>query len=228
MQAVILAAGLGKRMRPLTLLRPKPLIEVAGKPLIGHVLDALPSEIDEIILVVGYKAAMIKERLGDSYKGIRIRYVHQWMAAGTAHALSVARPFVTGKFLFLNADDIVGAEALAEAVKEPLAILVAHYPHPEKMGVVSVHPDGTLAEIVEKPEHPKSDLVNTGTMILDERLFDYESPRHESGEYFMTEPVSVMAQDLPIKVIEQPLWIPVGSPEDISKAEALLKDRTHA
>lgn len=227
MQAVILAAGEGKRMRPLTLERPKPLIEVAGKAIIEHVLEALPKEIDEIIIVVGYKGSMIEAHLGTHYQDRPIRYVHQWMPAGTAHALSIARPFIKGKFMFLNADDILGAEALQEAVKYPLAILVATHDRPETMGVITKREDGTLERIDEKPEHPTSNLVNTGTMVLDERLFTYEAPRHSSGEYFMTDPVSALAKEHPVKVIEQPVWIPVGYPEDIPKAEQRLASLPH-
>jgi UDP-N-acetylglucosamine diphosphorylase / glucose-1-phosphate thymidylyltransferase / UDP-N-acetylgalactosamine diphosphorylase / glucosamine-1-phosphate N-acetyltransferase / galactosamine-1-phosphate N-acetyltransferase len=223
MQAVILAAGEGKRMRPLTLEKPKPLIEVAGKPLIVHVLDALPEEIDEVIVVLGYKGDMIRAYLGDSHNGRALHYVHQWMPAGTAHALSIARPFITGKFMFLNADDILGAEALQEALKHPLAILVSTHDKPETMGVVTKRADGTLERIDEKPEKPASNLVNTGTMVLDERLFAFEAPRHASGEYYMTDPVSLLAKEHPITVIEQPVWIPVGYPDDITKAESQLK-----
>lgn len=224
MQAVILAAGEGKRMRPLTLERPKPLIEVAGKPIIEYVLDALPPEIEEVIVVTGYKGDMIRKHLGDSYKGRPLRYVHQWMPAGTAHALSIARPFLKGTFMFLNADDILGSEALAEAVKHPLAILVSRHDRPEIMGVVEARPDGTLASIEEKPEKPKSNLVNTNTMVLDDRVFSYDAPRHPTGEYYIVDPVSALAKDHPITVIEQPIWIPVGYPEDIAKAEARLKE----
>lgn len=219
-----MAAGEGKRMRPLTLERPKPLIMVAGKPIIEHVLDALPPEVDEVIVVIGYKGDMIKKHLGDSYGGRPIRYVHQWMPAGTAHALSMARPMLAGKFMFLNADDILGAEALAEAVKHPLAILVATHDKPEIMGVVERRDDGMLASIEEKPEKPKSNLVNTNTMVLDDRIFSYDAPRHTTGEYYIVDPVSALAQDHPIAVVEQPVWIPVGYPEDIAKAEAKLKE----
>ncbi|MEK9160446.1 MAG: sugar phosphate nucleotidyltransferase [Patescibacteria group bacterium] len=222
MQAVIMAAGEGKRMRPLTLELPKPLIEVSGKTILEHVLDALPDSITEIILVIGYKGDMVRAHIGGSYKGLPVRYAHQWMPAGTAHALSVARPLITGKFLLLNADDLQGKGALTEAVSHELSILVAPHDHPESMGVVSVREDGTLAEVIEKPEHPKGNLVSTGGMVLDERLFSYEAARHESGEYFMTHPLNLMAKELPITVVEQPLWIPIGRPEDIATAEAKL------
>lgn len=211
-------------MRPLTLTRPKPLIAVAGKTILEHVLDALPKEIDEVIIVIGYKGDMIQAHFGDSYKGHPLRYVHQWMPAGTAHALSLARPFLTGKFFLLNADDILGEAALAEAVKHPLSILVAPHAEPSKFGVIAKRTDGTLEGIEEKPAQPKSNLVNTGAMVLDERLFSYEAPRHTTGEYYMTDPLSALAKDHPVMVIEQPLWIPVGYPEDIPRAEARLKE----
>ncbi len=224
MQAIIMASGLGKRMLPLTLERPKPLIKVSGKTIIEYVLDALPEEIDEVIIVVGYKSHMIQEHLGDSYNGLPIRYVFQWMQAGTAHALSIARPFITGTFLLLNADDILGAKALKEAVKYPLAILAAPHAEPQKFGVIKKREDGTMESIIEKPENPPTNLVSTGAMVLDERIFGYEAPRHEKGEYFITDPVSSLAAEYPMVVIEEPIWIPVGCPEDIAKAEALLEE----
>lgn len=211
-------------MRPLTLDKPKPLIEVAGRPIIEHIMDVLPDAIDEIIIVTGYKGDMIRDRYGDSYGGRPIRYVHQWMPAGTAHALSIARPFLNGKFMFLNADDILGKEALEEALKHPLAVLVSTHDRPEVMGVVERREDGTLGSIEEKPEKPKSNLVNTNTMVLDHRVFSYDAPRHPTGEYYIVDPVSALAKDHPVMVIEQPIWIPVGYPEDIPKAEAKLKE----
>ncbi len=225
MQAVILAAGEGKRMQPLTFERPKPLLPVAGKPIIEHILDALPPEVDEVIIVIGYKGDMIKEHLGNSYHGKKITYVFQWMPAGTAHALSIARPFLKDRFLFMFGDDIHGAEALAEIVKHPLGILATQHPEPQRFGVVERNADGTLRGIVEKPKNPSSNLVTPGGFVLDERVFDYPAPRHETGEYYLTDPVSSFAQDYPMMVVEQPLWLPMGYPEDIGKAEAILKNQ---
>ena len=226
MQAVILAGGEGKRMRPLTERQPKPLIEVAGKPIIEHVMDVLPLEVDEIIIVIGYKGDMIRERLGDFYSGKRIRYVHQWMPCGTAHALSLARPLLSGRFLLLNADDLHGPAAIIEALVYPLSIIVAPHPEPEKFGVIKKRADGTLEEIVEKPETPMGNLVSTGAMVLDDRLFNYEAERHANGEYYMTNPLGKLAKELPVRVVEQDLWIPLGYPEDIPKAEEILKARS--
>jgi bifunctional UDP-N-acetylglucosamine pyrophosphorylase/glucosamine-1-phosphate N-acetyltransferase len=223
MQAVILVAGEGKRMQPLTFERPKPLIEVAGKPLLEYIIDALPPLIDEIILVIGYKGDMIRKHFGDSYHGHPIKYVQQWMPAGTAHALSIARPLLHGRFLFMYGDDIHGAKALAEVVKYPLAMLAATHPEPQKFGVIEKNADGTLKRIVEKPANPSSNLINVGGIVLDERIFDYPAPRHESGEYYLTDPIGSFAAEHPFMVIEQDVWIPLGYPEDIPKAEETLK-----
>lgn len=224
MQAVILAAGEGKRMRPLTLERPKPLILVAGRPILEHVIDALPREVDEIILVVGYKGEMIKKHFGDLYKSRRIKYVFQWMAAGTAHALSIAEPFLRDeRFFLLNADDLHGKKAFEKALTYPLALLAATHDDPSKFGVIELCADGTLASIIEKPEAPPTNLISTGAMIIDKRIFDYEAVRHENGEYYMTYPLGLFAKEHPITVVEQDFWVPVGCPEDIAIAEEKLR-----
>lgn len=223
MQAVILAAGVGKRMLPLTLTRPKPLVEVGGKPIIEHVIDALPSEIDDIIIVVGYKAEMIQERLGKSYGGRKIRYVVQEKPEGTAHALRLAEPFLKGRFFFMFADDLHGKEDLKEALKHDLAILAAEHVDPSRFGVIEVKKDGTLANILEKPDQPTSNLVSTGAMVLDERIFNYSVERHESGEYYLTPALARLAAEHSVAVVKQGFWVPLATPEDVLNAEKVLK-----
>lgn len=224
MQAVILAAGEGKRMRPLTLERPKPLVLVSGRPILEYIMDALPSEVDEIILVVGYKADMIRQHFGDTYGGRRVRYVHQWMPAGTAHALSMAEPFLKDeRFIFMNGDDLHGTAAFGEALAYPLALLAAEHEDSSKFGVLELNDDGTLAGIVEKPKIPLTNLISTGAMILDKRIFNYEAARHESGEYYMTYPLGLLAKEHPIRVVTQKFWVPIGCPEDITVAEEKLR-----
>lgn len=168
MQAVILAAGTGTRLRPLTLDRPKPLVHVAGRPILEYIIDALPTEVDEIVLVVGYKREMLKEHFGEEYKGRSIKYVHQWMPAGTAHGLSMAEPFLRDdRFIFMFADDIHGKGAFEEALLYPLAILATTHEDPTRFGVVELNDDHTLANIIEKPEVPPTNLISTGAMVLD-------------------------------------------------------------
>ena len=213
-------------MQPLTFERPKPLVLVAGRPILEYIIDALPDEVDEIILVVGYKADMIRKHFGDSYNGRSIRYVHQWMPAGTAHALSMAEPLLRDeRFIFMNGDDLHGTHAFDKALAYPLALLAAEHEDPSKFGVIELHADGTLANIIEKPAVPSSNLISTGAMILDKRIFNYEAVRHESGEYYMTHPLGLFAKEHPIQVVTQDFWVPIGCPEDIVIAEEALKTR---
>ncbi len=222
MQAVILAAGEGRRMLPLTLTRPKPLIEVLGKPILAHIIDALPREITDVILVVGYKEDMIKEYFGNSYNGLSLSYVTQEKPEGTLKALELARPYLSGRFLLMNADDIHGTEALVEALTHPLALIVAPHSEPQKFGVVSRNDDGSLSGIVEKPEHPPTNLVSTGAMVLDERVFSYTVLPSPGGEYYLPLAVTKLAKDAPVAVVVQETWIPLGCPEDIAPAEHML------
>lgn len=222
MQAVILAAGEGRRMLPLTLTRPKPLIEVLGKPILAHVIDALPREITDVILVVGYKEDMIKEYFGNSYNGLSLSYVTQEKPEGTLKALELARPYLSDRFLLMNADDIHGTEALVEALTHPLALIVAPHSEPQKFGVVSRNDDGSLSGIVEKPEHPPTNLVSTGAMVLDERVFSYTVLPSPTGEYYLPLAVTELAKDAPVAVVVQETWIPLGCPEDIALAEHRL------
>jgi len=224
MQCVIICAGKGTRMRPLTESTPKPLIEVCKKPLLQHVVEALPNEVDEIILVVGYLQEQIREHCGDEYLGKKVQYVEQAnFSGGTGDALLCAKDLLEGRFMFMYADDIHGAQALKKAVQQEHAILATISDHPEDFGVLAQNQDGTLQGIIEKPKNPSSNLINIGGFVLDTRVFEYSvavSQEHE--ELLVTDMFTQYAQDYPVQIIEQETWIPVGKPEDIEKAEAQL------
>jgi UDP-N-acetylglucosamine diphosphorylase / glucose-1-phosphate thymidylyltransferase / UDP-N-acetylgalactosamine diphosphorylase / glucosamine-1-phosphate N-acetyltransferase / galactosamine-1-phosphate N-acetyltransferase len=223
MQCVIICAGKGTRMRPLTESTPKPLLPVCGKPILEHIVDALPEEIDELILVVGYLKDQIMDLCGDEYKGRRVKYVIQEnFAGGTGDALLRAKELVTGKFLFMYADDIHGNKALAEVVKKEHGMLGMRSKTPERFGVIELTEDGTLAQIVEKPEHPTSDLVNIGGFVLDPSIFSYSVPPSVSGELYVTDMLNEYAKEHKVEVVEQTFWLPIGYPEHIVEAEAVL------
>ncbi|TSC68205.1 MAG: glucose-1-phosphate thymidylyltransferase, partial [Parcubacteria group bacterium Gr01-1014_72] len=130
MQCIILAAGEGVRMRPLTLTTPKPLLRVYGKPIIDHILDSLPSAVDSVVLVVGYRREALIRYLGASRGGRRLEYIVQEKPTGTADALLKAREKLTGAFLLLYADDLHDPEGLRRlAAGNRLALLAAEHEH---------------------------------------------------------------------------------------------------
>ena len=221
---MIICAGKGMRMRPLTEHTPKPLIEVCGKSLLHHIVEALPEQIDEIILVVGYLQEQIREHCGEEFLGKKVQYVEQEnFSGGTGDALICAKELVHGKFMFMYADDIHGAEALQQAVSEDFAVLGTYSDTPENFGVLVGNEDGTLQSIIEKPKNPPSNIVNIGGFVLTEKIFQYSVTVSEDiGELLVTDMFTQFAQDYPVQIINQDFWIPVGKPEDIQTAEAQL------
>ncbi len=225
MQCVILAAGKGTRLRPLTDTIPKPLVKVLGKSLLDHIVESLPSSIDELIIVTGYLEDKIREHCGDAFHGRKVTYVHQEEQKGTAHALWLCKDLLKGRFLFMFADDLHGPVDIARATSYSRSMLTFTTNTPEKFGIVVRHPDGTLAEIIEKPEHAPSNLASTGVMVLDDNIFKYDPYAVETkGEYYLTDVLREYARDYPMAVVEQNLWIPIGYPEDIEKAEKILSE----
>ena len=223
MQCVILAAGKGTRLRPLTETTPKPLVKVAGKTLLDRIVESLPSSIDELIIVTGYLEEQIKAHCGEVFHGRKVTYVTQEEQKGTAHALWLCKDYLKGRFLFMFADDLHGPNDIARATSYTRSMLTLTTDTPEKFGIVVRHPDGTLAEMIEKPEHAPSNLASTGVMVLDDNIFKYDPYANETkGEYYLTDVLREYARDYPIAVVEQGLWIPIGYPEDIEKAETIL------
>lgn len=223
MQCVLLAAGEGSRMRPLTLETPKPLLRVCGQPILWHIVHALPSLVDEIIIVIGYKGEMIQEYCGDTFLGRKVTYVEQANPkGGTADAVFQTRDLITEKFLIMYGDDIHGSRALQEVADLPHGMLAAYSHTPEKFGVLNTAEDGTLISIVEKPENPPSNLVNIGGFVVTPEIFAFKPGLSVHGEYLLTDSVTSYAEKYPLKVVVQDQWISIGYPEDISKAEGIL------
>lgn len=222
MQAVILAAGEGKRLRPLTENIPKPMVRVGGKPILEYTLSILPDEIDEVILVVGYKQEKIREYFGGSFGGKRIVYVDQPELKGTGEALLRTRLFLDGMpFLMLFADDMYHPEDLAAiAESEHPAILVKEHEYPERMGVCTVSDDGILLGLVEKPEHPHSNLVNVGPSLLHHDIFDFDiaTPLLSNGESCLPEQIARLAKKRSVRALRARFWHPIGYPEDVERA----------
>ena len=171
MQAVILAAGEGKRVRPLTRSRPKALIPVANRPIIEYVIDALiKNGIRDIVVVVGYRKEQVTRFLNQL--DVPVEVVVQAKQLGTAHALQCAESKIHGNFLLLPGDNYIDPHSLARIAGIPNSMLVKEHPNPSNFGVVMLQ-DGFVTDIVEKPEHAQSLMVSTGIYSLKKEIFSY-------------------------------------------------------
>jgi UDP-N-acetylglucosamine diphosphorylase / glucose-1-phosphate thymidylyltransferase / UDP-N-acetylgalactosamine diphosphorylase / glucosamine-1-phosphate N-acetyltransferase / galactosamine-1-phosphate N-acetyltransferase len=227
MQAVILAAGKGSRIYPFSLQKPKPLIEVANKPVLVHNLDQLLGIVDEVILVVGYKKDQIMEYLGDRYQNIKIKYVVQEEALGTGHAVSLAEKHIHGHFIVMNGDDLFSRTDIKNIVQFDNCILLAPKDDVSAFGVVEVK-DGLVVDFIEKPkdgEKLSSNLVNTGLYCFTPYIFPILKllPKSQRGEFEVTDAVKHIASlgKMHYQTL-QGFWLPVGYPWHILEANELI------
>lgn len=164
---LIPAAGLGTRLRPHTHHRPKPLIPLAGKTVLGHMLDKLGVlDVDELIFVVGHLGDQIREYVSARYAYPSV-YVTQEELLGQAHAIALARDHIAGPLLILFVDTVFEADltGLAEADSDGV-IFYKTVADPRRFGIITTDEDGVITDFVEKPEHPDSDRAVIGLYYL--------------------------------------------------------------
>lgn len=173
MQAVILAGGEGKRLRPLTRSRPKALIPVANRPIIEYVIDSLRKNgISDIIVVVGYRKEQVIRYLNSL--DIQVEVVVQERQLGTAHALRCAEGSIHGDFLLLPGDNYIDPGSVGQIMKSRNAMLVKEHTSPSNFGVVVIR-DGRVSAILEKPEEAPAFTVSTGIFSLTPEVFRYNA-----------------------------------------------------
>lgn len=218
MKAVVLAAGKGTRLEPLTNTVPKGMLPIAGRPILEHVVLALKKGgVREIVMVVGYKSEVVKDYFSNGEGlGIRIDYVTQKEKLGTGHALSLAR--MKEDFLALNSDTLISPAAVRDIVREhkgDATISVKRAADARNYGVV-VLKGGRVAEVVEKPSSKTPGLINAGIYAFSPAIFESiekteKSPR---GEYELTSSINHLIKDGgKVRSVEiKGLWEDVGTP----------------
>lgn len=215
-------------MGALTENTPKPLVEVGGKTLLEHKFDALPSNVDEIIIIVGYRGEQIRERFGSAYKGKKISYIEQQNpTGGTAEALTLAKGVLHNQFLVMNGDNLYAAEDIAAcAALSDWAVVVQQRSH-VGTGRVIVE-SGFVKAITENTDHEgDAGFANTGLYLLDMRFFEYPAvPKSaESTELGLPQTMMQAVKTIPIHAVTATFWIEIKSPPDVDKAEAILAAR---
>ncbi len=221
MKAIILAAGRGKRMRHLTKHQPKALIRVAGRPLLDHIFAALPKEVDEVIVVIGYRGDRIREHFGDTYRGKRIFYLEQQTLDGTARPVLAARKFFTKaheRFLIIYGDELIRARDVRACLRSGLSWLCIRVPRPHESGIVTLSARGNrILRITEKPKRPSSDLAGGGLMLVNTDLFSYKPERHPSGEYPLALIMNSFVASHRVRAVFGRPLVSFSTPEDIRR-----------
>ena len=236
MKAVVLAAGKGVRLRPLTDKVPKVMVKVKGKPLLERILDKLVEvKIEEIFLVVGYKKEVIEKYFGNEFKGIPVKYLVQERQLGTANAIGLAKDYIKGNFLVLNGDVLVESYLFKElgAVDEfdPYdAVVVGRMvKDPWRYGVI-VAENNEIKRIVEKPEPGKepSNIINAGIYRFNEKIFSAikMTPVSSREEYEIVDSIKLLIEagtKIGLKVYDG-LCLDIGDADDLKKAEEILQE----
>jgi bifunctional UDP-N-acetylglucosamine pyrophosphorylase/glucosamine-1-phosphate N-acetyltransferase len=235
MKAVVLAAGEGIRLRPLTNNRPKHLLPIGGKPLLEHLLLGLKkNEITEALIVVHYKAEQLKQFFGDGAKlGMKLEYMHQSEIKGTADAIALAESHVEEDFLVVYGDLFITPNAIKNVLetyqkeKKATIMAVVTVKHPEHYGIIRLE-GSQVTEIIEKPSREKAptNLANAGIYIFSKEIFEKikQTTPSQRGELEITDSLSLLLKEKkPIWAVQlkNTEWKDVGKPWDLLEANQL-------
>jgi NDP-sugar pyrophosphorylase family protein len=227
MKAIILAAGRGKRMEHLSADIPKPMLKVLGKTLLHHKLDAIPEEITEVVIVVGYLKDKIIEEIGTEYRGKKITYVineeaEKGIFYGTAYATFICKDLFKDKderFLVMMGDDIYPTEDMRNCLQHDWSILVREIPSLIGKAKVVTDEEGHIIEIREKSQIDEPGYVCAGMYTMTPKIFEYEMVPIGGGEFGLPQTILSARSDVKIKSVVSNGWFQITAPEDIIAAE---------
>ena len=227
MKAVILAAGEGTRMHPLTYTRPKVMLPIANKPILEHLLiETKKAGISELIFIVGYHDEQVRDYFGSGERwGVSIEYCSQRRQLGTADALKMVAGLAGRNFLVINGDIIVGQQDISRLTnKNENTLSVIEVEDAEDVGVVEVR-QGEVVRIYEKAEKPPSRMANAGLYLFTSDIFDAisKTPKSLRGEYEITDSIQLMIdKGQPVSYQEISHWLDFSYPWDLLTANEYL------
>ncbi len=233
MKAVLLAAGAGVRLMPITATRPKHLIKVGGKPILQFCLEAIKNAgIDEVIIVTHYMGKDIRDYFGDGQKlGLCIYYVEQKAVLGTGNAAGVAEPYIEDDFVLIYGDLLFGQDVVKSVLqlyksgKTAAVMGVVPVDKPESYGIIEFDENKRVRRVVEKPEAGKapSNLANAGIYVFSKQIFETIKQTKASirGEWELTDAVTMLADEgktVLAAQLSKDDWFDVGRPWDLLDA----------
>lgn len=224
-KAIILAAGKGERMMPLTQDTPKPLLKIAGKTVLDHIFEAFPPEIDAAVIVVRYLGDKIRAYCGDNFHGRKIQYA-EGSEKGNAFSFLAAHSFVRSdeRIIILYADEIPSAENIAKCLTHQYSWLCKKTTRPQAAGVAKFSQTGeTIEEIIEKSPNPPSDIAAIGLMVMSGKVFEYEPQQHANGEYYLTGLLNQFLKEEKVHAVITEGSRSLTKPDDIPIIEKFLQ-----
>lgn len=234
MKLIIPMAGFGSRMRPHTWSKPKPLINVAGKPFLGHLLDRFaPLDIEELVIIYGWLGDQIQAYLHDAYPHLNVQCVEQTELKGQSHALWLAREYLDGDGIIIFVDTFFAADlgVLAAPQGDGIAF-IKEVEDPRRFGVVELDDDGYVTRFIEKPTSKDNKKVvigfywvhNLQWMIrcIEEQM---AAGKTFKGEFFLTDTFQVMIQQgAKFRTHAVDVWQDTGKPETTLQTNRYLLD----
>ncbi|XVH32263.1 bifunctional sugar-1-phosphate nucleotidylyltransferase/acetyltransferase [Haloferacaceae archaeon DSL9] len=223
MQTIVLAAGEGTRMRPLTKQHPKPMLPVAGRPLVAHTVEAaIDAGASRILLVVGYEADAVRDYFGEEFAGVPIEYTVQEEQRGTADAVRAAEPLLEDDpFVVLNGDALYDAASLQTLYESGPAVGSYRVDNPGAYGVLQIAEDDDthITGVIEKPANPPSNLINTGLYLFPAAARDMLNVEtSERGELELTDVLEQVCQEYEVTAVPFDRWLDVGRPWELLEA----------
>ncbi|MFW9879902.1 MAG: bifunctional sugar-1-phosphate nucleotidylyltransferase/acetyltransferase [Candidatus Thorarchaeota archaeon] len=243
MKAVILTAGKGKRLMPITSSRPKSMIPLGGKPLLEYtILGLKDAGISDVLLIVGYKKEDIKDYFGDGQTkfNIKIEYISQEEQLGTGHAVSYAKDFVENTPFLLMYGDLVVDPQIFKGIVEKFEetrieglITLMKVENPQDYGIISLDSDNYIKKITEKPspELNLGNLANAGIYIFNPVIFKAieKTVKSSRGEYEFTDSMSILINQYNGKILgyilENYFWSDIGLPWHLFEANSFILGR---
>jgi bifunctional UDP-N-acetylglucosamine pyrophosphorylase/glucosamine-1-phosphate N-acetyltransferase len=220
MQAVILAAGAGTRLEPVTMTMSKGMVPLANKPMLEWIVETAKAAADKVIIVIRKDQTDILEH----FKPLRdVEFIYQDKPLGTAHAVLQAKDSVKGDFLLMNGDILTTPENVAKLAELPApAIAGFPMPNPEEFGVLTLE-GSKVTEINEKPAKPKSDIINAGIYKLNDSIFELieRLGKTARGEYELTDALNDI---MPLNCHILSGWTHLTYPWDILEANRFVLD----
>jgi glucose-1-phosphate thymidylyltransferase len=238
MKAIIPVAGAGTKLRPITYTQPKPLIPVAGKPIIAFIIDELIlAGIEDFVFVIGYLGEKIKSYLDENYSHIRKQYVLQGEREGLGHAIYSCREFIddADEVIIQLGDSLIDIDFNVFINSKYSTLGVSKVSDPRRFGVVELNEKNFVKKLVEKPQIPVTNLAIVGLYFIKEfRLLfnalqsNIQNGFKTRGEYHLTDGLMKMVEDgCRIEVMEVKNWFDCGGKESLLETNAIMLERSY-